>query len=359
MSDNNILTICGWNVNSDRRVELGYAKDVYPEYKYSERHSAIMKCIKTVSPDILCLTELSSQSWPLLKHDLVDLGYKLVHHNYCEDQHAFAMVLACRKNVKIITHCARYFNVHPDKPTIRPDDFQSLTDKSAYTSQNFVQEFERSTLLCELEHSCKSFVICIMHPALQQNYNVKSMEMLPGFIEEFIADRNLSATTPLIMAGDFNTINADIMAAVNNMVEVCQVSNLTFGAPYSTLDGKVSAAAAKSTFVFYPYDLGIDVMNDAELKKFIQELLSLTPTLGREFFNAVPRKMITGDWCLDYVFGRNVKGYNSRVLLAPTLPDKFNFDELDFASYVEFCRNQSIISFPSDHFAVVVNIELM
>ena len=265
--NNNTLTICGWNVNSDRRVELGYAKDVYPEYKYSERHNSIMKCIKTINADILCLTELSGQSWPLLNRDLVELGYKLVHHKYCEDQHAFAMVLACRENVKIATSRARYFNIHPEEPTIRPDNFQSLTDKSAYTSQNFGQEFERSVLLCELEYAGKPFVIGIMHPALQQSYNIKSMEMLPGFIEDFIADRKLNATTPLILAGDFNTINADIMAAVNNMAEVCKVSNLTFGAPYSTLDGKIGDAAAKSTFVFYPYDLGVGVMVDAELKK--------------------------------------------------------------------------------------------
>ena len=371
------LNFISYNVNSDRRVELlvdgqnvrkGIATDSHENWSFENRAERLAKQILAAHPDIVCLQEMDIRSVEIMQKLLASNGYKAHVQAYNETDGAFRFITAFKKDrFKLIHADRRYFNVHPDKATVRPENYSKLAsqEKQKFFDENFGEEFERPVHLLALNDgkTGKSIFVANNHFGLRRNYRMKSAELLAQFLDEFQNTNHADKDSVILVSGDFNAFPDDGGFEQMQIIEKAGYDCLSKGAKF--FDGSREGIVASGTISMYPYDFGIlkaDVVkthNDNAFK--ISEARE-----RRDFINEVAAQNIPAlGGILDFIFGRNISSVRKSYVMIQSLLDGVEFDASKLESEGKYLKDfiiqinaSNVPAFPSDHFMMFVILDI-
>lgn len=288
--ESNDIKMMTFNIDTNFvRLEEGYAKDSFPEWRIKKRIPLIMQKIADVNPDIINLQEMRKadtkqgdhvDSLTPMINQLQKQGYTVVSRDYNETGGAsFKYISAFKQNRFELTNDPqiKFFTKTPDTPTPRPDtkglnteEVKAVEDK--IKDNNFGQFFERGALIAEIKDTRTGNDIFLMnaHIDIPEKVRLKSAEKLGDFAKE-ILDRKPDAQ--IILSGDFNSF-ADIKG--KEEMETVRAAKDSRG---EKIFEEVSedlrlpdGQKTRTSFFAFPYDMGATEPKLKDIMKSINDI---------------------------------------------------------------------------------------
>lgn len=133
-------------------------------------------------------------------------------------------------------------------------------------------------------------------------------------METYRKENDLQDDIPIIICGDFNTFKSD--RGIEQIETTLNKGNYKYFSENSMFsDGVNENSIANSSFCFYPYDFGIGMFGQTEVKELIT---SLETTKSKDELFKI-QKIIDrnpfGDSILDHVFGKNASVIKSIIVV--------------------------------------------
>jgi endonuclease/exonuclease/phosphatase family metal-dependent hydrolase len=371
-----LLKVLTWNVNSDRKVESGFATATHEAWKFSNRLNAIVDQVISVDPDVAMIQELDSSSMVSLGDAMKERGYDVLTQAYCSHERAFVLMTIFKPNRFVeLNHEGRYFTQTPNIPTPRSGDASiTLEQETVIKNNNFGELFERSTLIVVLQEklSGRQVLVFNIHFGILTDYRLKSAELFRSFVLEFkeksVLDTN--SEPAIIAGGDFNAFPDDPRTVdMMNAIKSAGLVDITNDAVHQYGENLIKLETCP-TFCFYPYDTGMTPPGSK--KKEI--LTSLMADFEQEHFTITEKRTMLNNFFkehgtvlgghLDYIFVSGLTGFrNTRVLMTP-FNNSANFEVNpadNFASLKAFVHGSNadnIPAFPSDHLPISCECEV-
>lgn len=360
-----------WNINTDvSRIEEGYARCSYPEWRISNRLGAIVKKITEINPEILNLQEtkkifskkyqeLIDATTPIKDH-LENIGYEVLIMPYNQVNSRSSQFITAYKKDKfeLLASKVKYLTKTPDLLTIRPD-LKDKTSKEiklvskAIREHNFGEFFERCVFITHLKHKKTALELLNfnIHLAMPVMHRLESSRLLVQFITQ---ELDINPEAKIVIAGDFNSfanfqgkeqmdIIRNIVINGNSLTEITEAIYLPHG----------ELSPRNNTFIFFPFDFGFSE------KIFRNEIANLHLLDSDECKRAI-NKIFSNKGCnalgdqLDHIFAYKLKLDGKAILdVTPQFnPIPREYNESEIKKYI--LNHQEGPAFASDHQPIVV-----
>ena len=340
------ISIWSANINTDRRVEKGYATKSFENWQLNKRIDGIFQYIKDKNYTIVSLCEVDATSLPKIHHGLQELGYQVVNGAYAHNQtpdYSFYFVVGYQNDeVKLIENYMYWFTATPLK---------SLTSETRITDCVLLEnkeQFEKGSLICKYRTPTGTLVHSMNHFGLREPYQMASSTMLAAHLKSIcymdafasyfeethhIKQNTSHETMQIVVSGDFNTFPDLNGRTIEPFLKNDFIQQVDPYVPFS--------------FFGYPYDLGL--VKPEILNAILESVKKMDDVDAGEYFVnkilEVHGKVITS--LLDHVFTLGIE--NAKYSLdtygmnTNTLQEKFMLQAKNNMPFML-----------SDHFATII-----
>ena len=312
------MKIFTWNINDDRRVQLGgFANKTHEKWSIQNRLPEIIDFLTTKysGMDIYCLQEMSRSTCAKIKKEMEENGYKCIEGQYSSDEEAYMLLTILNTNVKYLSHKITYYNKNMKTPTFTSEQYKCYkslekTDKKKFEEmkakllvENLGRDFETSCLSVDIKYNDLQFTIHNTHLGTQKEQKMKACHLLVNDIDK-------NSRQSIIICGDFNTFVEDYDEQMNIFKG------------YNDLTESI-----ETTFHFYPYDFAcggkekdeMKLLKENELIEYINKknMQRKSPFGGHldHIFSIEPVKFKTT--CPEY---NTIKNNTDKLLQGPIIP---------------------------------------